>query len=185
MRSLSLVLYVAIASCAVKVNSEISDDLQGEASSTNSLIGVASVAGITSRNGRVSSVRGVKFFPGSSPEFEYFNPLEYSNGDVNSYPFTVSTQRDGKFASVHSSPGYISASAGSGFGPPSTEYNPRNVGQQRSLNGFFYQPQTIFGPRQLQSWFPKDLFQGFHPSAHEVRNGWLINNFNPFMNFWR
>lgn len=144
----------------------------GPINTKDGIVGVASVAGIASRNGRVSSIGGIKFFPSmesvSSKDQRYY------------YPLTVSAEKDGRYASgtVQVLPGYVSTSARAGYAPP----NQKNPFQNDMF--FQFQPQDMFN-RNLESWFPKDMFQNFSPQPDVLRNGWFYPSFNPFVNFWR
>lgn len=134
----------------------------------NKLIGIASVAGIISRNGRVSSLGGIKMLPGK--------PITFT-GDGMYYPLTVSTQKDGKYSSgsVQVYPGFASATARAGYALNQNE---------PAFNDVFIKPDMF--TRNVGPWFSKDLFRNFSPSKpNSFKNTWLYPSFNPFMNYWR
>ncbi|XP_026758618.2 uncharacterized protein LOC113518057 [Galleria mellonella] len=151
---------------------------------TNSgLTGVASIAGVTSRNGRVSSLSGIKLFPSVNQEI-------VGNGDARQffYPLTVSKESDGKFASnsIQVYPGSVIVSAKSGYGP-----NVKSWPAKLDLpfdGDIFLQPDLdVFSTaRNLDTWFPKNIFRPIvPPTIDNFRNNWLYPTYNPFVNIWR
>lgn len=105
------------------------------------------------------------------------NPMTFS-GDGIYYPLTVSTQKDGRYASgtVQAYPGFASATARAG-------YTPNHNGPL--FNNLFTQPD-VFTARDLRPWFSNDLYTNFAPPKPDhFKNNWLFPTFNPFMNFWR
>lgn len=135
----------------------------------NKVIGMASVAGIISRNGRISSLGNMKIFSGK--------PITFT-GDGMYYPLTVTSQEDGRYTSgsVQAYPGFASATARSGYLPNQKE---------PLFNDHFIKPD-MFTTRNVGPWFSKDLFTNFGPQKpNTFKNTWFYPTFNPFMNYWR
>lgn len=153
----------------------------------SNILGVASVAGVTSRNGRISTTGGIHFY--RAPEGTIA-----TNGDGYYNPLTFTKATNGKYASgsvqIHPGALGISSSAQAGYIDPN--FNPWPADQWRVQNQWPLdwpmqndqwpvqnQLYTPFGQRT--PWFKKvkiDL-----PQTRDVR--WMYPSFNPFMNLWR
>ncbi|XP_059058412.1 uncharacterized protein LOC131851866 [Achroia grisella] len=150
----------------------------------NGINGVASFADVTSRNGKVSTLSGVKLFPTMN------RPINVGNSNARQffYPITVSKESDGKFASnsIQIYPESVVVSARSGYGPNIKPWPGKiNVPFEEDIfNHPDLEPFNV--PRHLDAWFPKDIFKPVvPPTIDHFRNNWLYPTFNPFVNIWR
>lgn len=145
------------------------------------MMGIASLAGIASRNGRLSSLTGVKLLPTMD------SVSLSSDGAPFFYPLTVTKEGDGKFASgsIQFFPGsvMVSSSAKSGYGPELKSWPKMDMPIATDV---FLPPLDLFSsPRNLDPWFPKDIFKPIPPPQMPGLDTWLYPRFNPFVNLWR
>ncbi|XP_028166945.1 uncharacterized protein LOC114357511 [Ostrinia furnacalis] len=154
---------------------------------SNGIFGVSSVAGIASRNGRVSSLGGIQIYPGLDQQITYTS----NDGAGYYYPLTVTKEGDGKYASgsIQLYPGsvVVSSTARSGY-PSDIKALPLSI--NRPFKEFLFQPVPDFFEKQrnidpIEPWFLKNMFPFSPPRPDVAENPWLYPTFNPFLNFWR
>lgn len=169
------------------------------------MMGVASVAGIVSRNGRVSSLGGVHFFPSlhnrmphtdkkykSSQQNKDFTGNKES-GTTNSLP-AVSKWR--KESNGNIAEGYISVYPGSVSVSSSAVSSSKSgdIGMNENswadpfhpmiwpMNDPFHGPPRNFDyPRNID-WIHRDIFNNYIPPNLYSKRTWLYPTFNPFLN---
>ncbi|KAL0851532.1 hypothetical protein ABMA28_007321 [Loxostege sticticalis] len=155
---------------------------------SNGLYGVASIAGVASRNGRVSSLGGIQFYPGLDPSLTLTN----NDGAGYYYPLTVTKEGDGKYASgsIQFYPGsvVVSSTARSGF-PSDIKPLPLNI-NNRLFKDIMFQPLPDYFEKArnvdpIEPWFLKNAFPFSPPRPDVADNSWFYPTFNPFLNFWR
>lgn len=164
---------------------------------TNNGYGVASVAGITSRNGRVSSISGVNFFPsGSNP----FNFPAGKSGEKIPEPISFTKEEDGTLTAGHikyGPSGSVSVSSFAGQAFPESSAKVKSAmktpdqmfkASNFKMNNMIYQdPFAHFSSRSFNPWFPSMFMfrQPMFENTNMPRQGWPYSNFSPFFNYWR
>ncbi|GBP29084.1 hypothetical protein EVAR_10900_1 [Eumeta japonica] len=138
------------------------------------IVGVSSIAGIASRNGRFSTIRDVQFYPSLS------TVVRKDDGKST----TVSAKGKNGIQLSGSSQIYpdadavvVSAHAGSFLGRPNTPLTSTNV---------LIPDEIIRIPHH--AWFPSEIFDHMvqaNMNAPDARKHWTVPKFNPFISFWR
>lgn len=139
------------------------------------------MAGVTSNNGKMSSVGGVKFFhpPGASV---------IEDGDTMTFEYPIDGNKGMAAGFVKMGPGSVIASSSTYSGMPRTEWQLDSSAYDLMPNwpiidDFIFRPHlNMFSrPNYMDPWFPKRAF-GFAPSKPDPRS-WPYPNFDPFL--WR
>ncbi|CAH2049958.1 unnamed protein product, partial [Iphiclides podalirius] len=151
------------------------------------IFGVSSMASVTSNNGKMSSVGGVKFYtpPGASIN---------KNGDTMTFKYPIDGNRGIATGFVQMRPGTVIASSSTyntGM-PERIDWGLKNPAYDimrnwPTLNDFVFQPQIdIFEqPTYIDPWFTKHAIDSYAPPKPDLRNGFPYPNIDPFLNLWR
>uniref|UniRef100_A0A2A4JGI3 DUF4774 domain-containing protein n=1 Tax=Heliothis virescens TaxID=7102 RepID=A0A2A4JGI3_HELVI len=94
-------------------------------------MGVASIAGVESRNGRVSSISGVKFYPSADSMVKTDSKGNYifkSSDSKMGMPLTITKQGDGVSGTIRIMPGSVSVSSSANSGSASASAGPKITG---------------------------------------------------------
>ncbi|RVE47775.1 hypothetical protein evm_007530 [Chilo suppressalis] len=157
------------------------------AESNNGFYGVASVAGITSRNGRISSLGGIQIYPGTDSSVRVTNEgVTFYHPSTNNAGGNFATGSIGLLG-----PGsvLVSSTAGSGDIKPL----PLSINVKKSspplLKEFVFQPlPDIFEKARnfqpIEPWFTRNVY-AFNPPKLPSFDAWVYPNFNQLFSFWR
>ncbi|CAH2102931.1 unnamed protein product [Euphydryas editha] len=169
------------------------------------MIGVASVAGIVSRNGRISSVGGIHFYPSMQNKMPNIDKKYKSSkqnkdltgnielGMTKSIP-TVSKWR--KESNGNMAEGFISFYPGSVSVSSSavSSSKPGNIGVNDNswadpfnpmiwpMNEPFNGPPRNFDYSRNIDWIHRDIFNNYVPPNLYLKRTWLYPTYNPFLN---
>lgn len=157
------------------------------------MYGVASIAGVTSRNGRVSSVSSVKFYPSPGQDMTFFYPNAKSVDKIPE-PISFSREENGRITSGSIKYGpsgsvSVSSSARSAYPTGSNKFSKPVMIPMRASHDFddmfFPYPMTPFNSRSFDPWIPHDFSvrEPAQPRFDTFKNGWPYPSFSPF-NFW-
>ncbi|CAG4986442.1 unnamed protein product [Parnassius apollo] len=146
------------------------------------IVGVSSVAGVTSMNGKVSSVGGVKFFPAPGKGGG-------KNRDTFTFAYPINGNKGMAEGSISMNPGSVVVSSSS----YNTKIPERNTWHQLhpmfdplmhwpTINDFIFPHHFDFDSTFIDPWFPKTMIDRNVPTKSVLR---MYPNFNPFLNLWR
>ncbi|XP_047545506.1 uncharacterized protein LOC125077591 [Vanessa atalanta] len=161
------------------------------------MVGVASAAGILSRNGRVSSVGGIQFFPSLNNKIPFAvkdekalkQNMESNENMANMAPNNINWRKDsdGNIAegSINFYPGGVAVSSSaksrnieSNANPWANPFNPI----MWPMNDPFSGPSRNFNYPGSLEWIHKDMFNNYVPPNLYSKRTWLYPTFNPFLN---
>lgn len=160
---------------------------------TNNGFGVASIAGVTSRNGRVSSISGVNFFPSGTNPF-YF---QGRSGEKIPEPISFAKEEDGRFTAgqIKYGPGSVSVTSiarsvdsnkAKSVKAMSTVQNMFMPSQFKPRDMNYQDPFSTFNTRSPDPWFPNTfMYRQPFQSFNSMKPRWAYSNINPFLNYWR
>lgn len=156
------------------------------------MMGVASVAGYTSRNGRISSTGGIHFFspmnqPIPSPQnIEIFKKAEgnMATAIIKMYPESSKSDNVASFMKIY--PGAVAVA--------STMTSQPNIRQPLGPNfldsmawpmsGLSATSNNILSKRKVEDWLHNDIYNNFVPSTRYFKNMWHYPIFDPFFNYY-
>ncbi|XP_063899536.1 uncharacterized protein LOC110377519 [Helicoverpa armigera] len=128
-------------------------------------MGVASIAGVESRNGRVSSISGVKFYPSADSMVKTDSKGNYyfkSSENKMQMPLTITKQGDGVSGTIRIMPGSVSVSSSANSGSASASAGPK-------ITGFDPWSTSFMKPMMNDLFFP-DPFPAFPSIANTAYN---------------
>ena len=153
----------------------------------NGIMGVASVAGYTSRNGRVSSLGGIHFFRPLD------QPISFSNSEImkkineniassftKMYPESFKFDKFNKESFAKEYPSTLAVASIANVG---SNQKPFIWPDLLSPMGWPISevPQTPNNMnRNIENWLHNDIYNNFAPSGNYHRNTWMYPTFNPF-----
>lgn len=148
--------------------------------SPDGVYGIASISGVASRNGRVSSMSGVNFYPANNREGSI---VLAKSGNKLPEPITFSKEENGKYTSgtIKIGPGSVSVSSIARSGFPADSSSTLKLDDD-----MFFSSIPSFHARSLNPWFPNNInfMQPFRYNT--MRPSWAYPNYNPyFFNLWR
>ncbi|CAG9581066.1 unnamed protein product [Danaus chrysippus] len=134
------------------------------------MIGVASVAGIISRNDRYSSIGGIQFI---NPFLSSQNNKRNTNKDNQAIASGYIEMRPGSVTASSST----SIDNGSHKQTPWSTFNP----MPWPINPYIH-ARDLARQRNIEEWLHRDIFENLAPNM-QMNNGWMYPTFDPFINY--